>query len=282
VSTRATETVIFLHIPKTAGTTLHRIIERQYPPTQVYSLDETHDFDDFSSLSEARRAELSVLKGHMIFGLHEYLPGPSAYFTLLREPADRSISNFHFVRRTPHHYHHDLIIAEKMTLKDYLESEVAPLMDNGQTRMLSGGWYTLPVGECTKEVLKAAKKNLQENFAVVGLTERFDETLLLLKERFGWHNIFYVRRNVSRDRPTTANLPAATRAVVEQYNQLDAELYRYVRMRFDEQVRHLGPAFARRVRSFQATNRLVTWSVGVYRQARTKSIRGFVRKQLQR
>jgi len=31
------QTLIFLHIPKAAGTTLHRIIERQYGSTAVFS-----------------------------------------------------------------------------------------------------------------------------------------------------------------------------------------------------------------------------------------------------
>jgi hypothetical protein len=36
--------VIFLHIPKTAGTTLHDIIERQYAPDVIYTFgSDAHD-----------------------------------------------------------------------------------------------------------------------------------------------------------------------------------------------------------------------------------------------
>jgi hypothetical protein len=31
-------TVIFLHVPKTAGTTLHKIIERQYRPENTLTM----------------------------------------------------------------------------------------------------------------------------------------------------------------------------------------------------------------------------------------------------
>jgi hypothetical protein len=278
VITRAKQTVIYLHIPKTAGTTLHRIIERQYPPEQIYSFDETHDFDDFQSLTEARKARIRVFKGHMIFGLHELIPEPSTYCTVLRDPVERAISNYHFARHTPQHHHYNLITSQNLSLEGYLESKAAPMMDNGQTRMLSGGWYILPFGECTDQVLEAAKANLRERFAVVGLAERFDETLLLLKQAFCWRNVFYVRQNVASSRPRKADLPRATLDIVEKYNQLDAELYRHALTLFDEQVRRQGPSFSRRVRSFQAANWLLTWPVYVYREIRRRSVREFLRK----
>lgn len=42
-------------------------------------------------------------------------------------------------------------------------------------------------GQCSPEMLESAKKNLQD-FAAVGLTERYNETLILLKRAFNWHN----------------------------------------------------------------------------------------------
>ena len=249
-------TVIFLHIHKTAGTTLHRVIERQYQPEQIWTLDDQHTLDDLLRLSVAQRAQIQMLRGHMIFGLHEYMPGPSSYFTLLREPVERVISFFYFIRRNPHHYHFAPITSGNLTLKEFLELRQNNMMDNGQTRMLAGAQqYECPVGECTPDLLEAAKRNLSESFSVVGLMERFDETLLLLRQAYGWRNVRYVRQNVTGSRPLKADLPPATLDLVAECNQLDLELYEYASTLFDEQVQEQGPGFARQVRLFQTVNR---------------------------
>ena len=38
-NTKQQQTVISLHIPKAAGSTLHKIIERQYKPNAIFSID---------------------------------------------------------------------------------------------------------------------------------------------------------------------------------------------------------------------------------------------------
>jgi hypothetical protein len=63
---KSEQAVVFLHIPKTAGTTLHRIIERQYKPGQLYSvgLVEGESLEELAKLDEVRRAEIRMLRGH--------------------------------------------------------------------------------------------------------------------------------------------------------------------------------------------------------------------------
>jgi hypothetical protein len=276
------KTILFLHIPKTAGTTLTRIIARQYRPEEIWSFDETHNWDDFVSLSEAYRARFRLIQGHMIFGVHELVRRPCAYFTFLRDPIERTISEFHFARRTPMHHYYDWINGEKLGLKEFLESGVPTMFDNGQTRMLSGDWFRAGFGQCSEEVLAAATINLHEHFAVIGLTERFDASLLLLQRALGWKQVFYVRQNVADRRPQQANLSPDTLEVVRQCNQLDIKLYEQATRLFDEQVAAQGPDFERQVRAFQAANRFLTWPVYAYWGLRKRSVRVFVRDRLQR
>ena len=120
-----TSTVIFLHIHKAAGTTLHRIIERQYPPDQIWSFDERHDFEAFRALSEAQKEEIRMLRGHMIFGLHEFMPRPCIYVTLLRDPVERVLSFYNYIRRNPHHYHSEMIVSQGLTLQQFLETRTS-------------------------------------------------------------------------------------------------------------------------------------------------------------
>jgi hypothetical protein len=62
------EALIFLHIPKTAGTTLNRIIEWQYSPLSIFTID-AHQIrataERFKSLPERRRRRFRVVRGHL-------------------------------------------------------------------------------------------------------------------------------------------------------------------------------------------------------------------------
>jgi hypothetical protein len=285
---KAEQTVIFLHIPKTAGTTLHRIIERHYPPEHVFSLGPMaqESIREFKNLSEARRAEIRMLKGHMGFGLHEFVPGPSTYFTLLREPIDRVISFYYFVCRTHQHYLYDFVQSGHIGLKDFVESHATFMVDNAQTRMLSGVWLEVGFGECTKETLEQAKRNLRESFTVVSLTEKFDETLVLLRRAFGWEKLFYTRQNVTANRPQKSDLSSDTLDTLADVNQLDIELYQYATELFEEQVRQQGLSFVEEVKAFQLANHLNNPSdnllVKAYWEMRKYSVRALIRKWTQR
>ena len=69
--------LIFLHIPKTAGTTLNRIIEWQYSPFEIFTMDPYRiraTPERLKRLPEGRRRRLRVVRGHMFYGVHECLP----------------------------------------------------------------------------------------------------------------------------------------------------------------------------------------------------------------
>jgi hypothetical protein len=98
-SANAAEAVIFLHLPKTADTTLNRLIEWEYPLFEMYSIDPV--FFRWSGahsqkVPERRLKRTRVFKGHMWFRLHEILPQPATCITVLREPVDRVVPAFYF------------------------------------------------------------------------------------------------------------------------------------------------------------------------------------------
>jgi hypothetical protein len=140
-------------------------------------------------------------------------------------------------------------------------------------------WTDPGYGECDQATLDLAKHNLREHFAVVGLTERFDETLLLLKRTFGWQRIQYTRHNVTRGRPRRDSLDAETLAVLSEYNQLDIALYQYAQRLLADQICAQGPSFARALWAFQLANRFVQPVARAYWQARRFSVRAWLREK---
>ncbi len=264
--------VIFLHIPKTAGTTLLNILDRQYPPEIVYSFgaDAHASVAEFQALDEEKRSAIRLLRGHMAYGLHDYLPGSPNYFTVLREPAARVISYYNFIRRTPDHYLYEEVVGRDMSLYDLLQSGLPLMMNDAQVRLISGVWGEPPFGAVTPVMRQTAEKNLADSFVVVGITEQYDKTLLLLKEKLGWQqDISYERLNVSSQGATAQTLSADTIDLIKQVNQQDIALYAYAVALFQEQCAQQGAAFPLRVRRFQFLNRYGAQ----LEQARTYSIR---------
>jgi hypothetical protein len=231
------ETLIFIHIPKTAGITLRDIVDTQYDRHACYKIDGeriAESVAEFKALPAARKGKIRVMVGHMPFGLDEFLPQPSRYITFLRHPVDRIVSHYYFVLRDPTNYLHEEVAGRGMTLRDYAISGIATELDNGQTRYLSNS-LDLPYWKCTREHLEIAKHNLKR-CALVGLTERFDESLLMLKERLGWGRVFYMPRNVTASRIRLESLTGYDLAGIETSNALDLELYDFARTLFERQV----------------------------------------------
>jgi hypothetical protein len=249
------DTVIFLHIPRTAGTTLHNIIERHYPSEVVYSFgsDAHASARELESMPLAQRSKIRMLKGHLPYGVHDLLSGPSTYFTLLRDPVERAISLYYYVKRVSQHpLHEHLVYCGNM--KNFFESGRIRMSDNGQTRLVSGVWDDVPFGEMGEEFLKQAKKNLEVSFSLVGLTCHFDETLLLLRHIFGWQDLLYKRKNVTRGRPCKNDLCAETLSLLYDLNELDLRLYEYGRKLFWAQVRCQDLLFKLKVWLFKFLN----------------------------
>ena len=253
-----TESLIFLHLGKTAGMTLASIIRRQYPENRlykVYSDPAMAAVDRFAALPEDERAYYRAIIGHMHLGMHKLIPGPSTYITVLRDPVERVISAYYYVLERPTHPDHAKIRQSGLDFAGVLDSGLLPILDNSQVQVLcTTDVPDIPYGGCTSDMLEEAKRNIDRRFAVVGLTERFDETLLMMKDRFGWKNVYYARRNPTRRRPRRQDLSAEVLELVRAHNRLDIELYAYARERFEQEVDRLGVRFRRRVRAFRRAN----------------------------
>lgn len=273
-----TAPIVYLHIPKTAGSTLYRILENHYPFKNIYTIWQNGSLNDFKQLEPKKRASILLLRGHFGYGLSAHLPQKCTWFTILRHPIERTISYYHFIRRSPHHYCYDRVTQNNLSLEEFLTSQMDTLADNGQTRLLANlqTGHEIPFGQCTTETLNQAKHNLKANMAVVGLTEFFDETLLLLQKAFGWHNIYYSRQNVSRNKLSQAELPGSTLEIIHQTNQLDAALYQFAEQLFQEQWQKWGDDAA--LASFRRRNQQYAWLTDLRWQTRKFPLRTWVKR----
>jgi len=260
--------LVFVHIPKTAGTTLHKVISHQYRRKDILI---RHDSDGPKSgtLASWKGDPPKVVMGHYSVGLHRHVPGVR-YITCLREPVARLISHYHYASSFPGHYLHEAIHRDKLDLAGYVSSGLGGELSNGMTRMLAGLDDTgqPEIGEAE---LALAKENIGQHFDAVLLNERFDEGLLLMAERFGWKTPYYLRRRVGSYPASAARPDPETRKVIEERNSIDMELYHWAKARFDAEAAS-KPDLAERTASFKERNRGIGTAIFLGRELRRRLV----------
>jgi hypothetical protein len=207
--------LIFVHIPKTAGSSLTNTIYTQYNPTEVFSLDNPA----LNKVSQINK-NTKCLLGHNRFGQHKEL-GPCIYITMLRDPIERVISHYYYLKYILNYEH-----IGKYSLGEFAQLD---LFSNMQTQFITGG----------KPDLEQAINNLK-TFAFFGITEMYNESLFLMKKTFGWENIHYSKVNVNPKKPRRETILKDTIEQIEKANQLDLKLYQWAKENFKNQLKNFS------------------------------------------
>jgi hypothetical protein len=241
--------IAFVHIPKTAGGTVTNMLAAAYSRAAV------HEAGNYIRGPEKAERKITkrpggwerwqrgggrVIVGHVPYALfRQRVPSDTRYMTFLREPVDRVLSHYYRHMHAPELSRADRIKRTESgritaaSLEEALVEMRVPRLSNLCTRFLCG--HHSPMRELPPSALDDAKANLRE-FAFVGLQERFDESLVLLQRRLGLGLLPYLNRHVSIEgrRPGVDEIPHEERALIEEYNRLDVELYRFGQQLFED------------------------------------------------
>jgi len=264
--------VIFVHIPKTAGTTMRLVIQQNYSEKNIYH----HHSQISSEVAQqvfSSQHNFQIIKGNLGFGFHELLPPLSpndfTYITMLRDPIQRTISHYYY-------YQQESPISTPEYPLDWDEF-CGRVANNLMTRFLSGlEFYYERVFGCyfnlhlakvkedkrlggyyhysPEQMLALAKRNLTEYFRFFGITEKFEASMLLLKKTLGWKKMYFTPMNKGEKKPLDFDLSPTTLAIINRYNELDIELYQYAQVLFEQRISEQGDDLDQELQKFQAKN----------------------------
>ncbi|MDQ0200223.1 sulfotransferase family 2 domain-containing protein [Neobacillus ginsengisoli] len=235
---------IFQHIPKTAGSTLQSILKKQYDSEELYIANRGEMMiSKLNDLSKNEWEKIKCLNGHVLFGIHEHLSNrPFEYYTMLRDPVEHVISEYYFILRKPNNLSHNIV--KNMSFEEFITSEqFKGRTSNRQTFFVSGG---------VQNDINLAKKNLENYYAVVGITEMFEESLYLIVQELGWKNYRYKKRNVTIKRPLREDFPEEVIEIIMKNNKLDIELYNFGMQLMEEKIQNLSPESKKNMEHFIA------------------------------
>nr|WP_118828424.1 sulfotransferase family 2 domain-containing protein [Salinibacter ruber] len=255
--------LVFVHVPKTAGRSFISVLKRVYSQDRIYKVygNISDRVSNLRSLSREKRRNIDCVVGHYKFGLHEELPDPATYVTFLRDPVERVVSHYYYVRRFPGHRLNSAITDDGASLRDYVDLD--PELRNGQARLIAGGNADTPHDELRDRALE----NMRDRFSGVGVADRFDASVTVMAYRLGWpsNTVYYRKQNVSKSRPSLQEIEPGVRNYIESKNKVDRELYETATEWLDQHVEEIGTGFKRRMRRMKAMSAVY----GSYRSLRS-------------
>ena len=259
---------LFIHIPRTAGTTFSDILKKNFKEKyiRVYGMKKRDFFSD-----EEVKALAVFFPDAECISAHEFacpLPQPDnsntnkiiqyQFITFLREPVARAFSHYFYNRER---------WRKGIIKKDFVE-ELFPIYfkkTNEQAREISGGRWVYLADMQTYILdrnynLEAAKNRMKNEFFFVGVTERFEESLIILRRKIREaginFRIGYFKKNVSLKKkpepdPETYNMVLAE-------NRRDKELYDYANFLLDEEIKKYQGDFKKDLAVFQKRQKFLS------------------------
>ena len=244
---------VFLHIPKASGTTIRTILSREYGASKIaYYEPETEHSEHHASpeiylASRLAKGDVRLITGHLRYGIHEFLRRPCRYFSMLRDPIDRAISEYFYAFSYPLHRYRDLIVSGAMSFVDFIETE--PETIAGTITHFLAGW-----SKGLHSPYEAALHRLRHGLLTVGTSERFDESILLMAKRLGWQPPLYCPRNVTKldgqAREHRQQVRNEAKSLLRPYFSADYQVYDAADALISKQVLALGANFSRALEDY--------------------------------
>lgn len=215
--------IIFIHIPKTGGTTLNAAMQNTYWQTET----------NFNY----RHIELKTKKSNAgdIFSVSNIEKYRNyKIFMMLRDPLDRVISEYYFIKERKNFM--NLLNKEAKNFEEYILNFQT---QNGVVNFLKGRTFFSKKPSTTQD-LKEIIQCIDQIPITVGIFESFNKSMAYISKHTGieWNNKIEVKRMTFK-RPRVSEIDPKLLEIIRNNNQLDIQLYNYCKEKFELSTAHL-------------------------------------------
>jgi hypothetical protein len=218
-----------MHIPKTAGSALSEAFRQAYGARlRVYPPKYEMDF------RPTEYGNCNFYSGHIGFKVATEIGGE--LITILRDPVDRFLSTYFFLRQlhsSGAEVSHKTSLATRYDLDQFVQIRDEPVLEHEfRNRMIWQIAYShrlefrqelIDAGVSDDDLVRLAVSNLTK-FAIVGIQTDMASLVEAIRRRYDV--VFSIGRvNVTVERLTRAELPSKTLDQIEWWVNLDQELF---------------------------------------------------------
>ncbi len=243
---------VFVHIPKTGGTTLHNVLSRKYRGHDFLNVKTVHTPIREIALEKAKSEKPFLVVGHLGYNEIKDIPG-SFVFTFLRPPISRVISHYYFLKETPSAKHYDYLNLPDTTIESFYAQKEKREIDNCLVRYISGNHKDF--GTINEEDYLLALHNLEHKIDFFGLQEHYDESLIMLGEKLGWTLPVYRKTNLTKKKEVVS---ARTLEFLKEANKWDILLFDKAKEIFKAKMNAMSAMEQRKLARMKILNKIVS------------------------
>tara|TARA_R110000824_G_C15210760_1_gene676589 strand:- start:2370 stop:3071 length:702 start_codon:yes stop_codon:yes gene_type:complete len=223
------ELILFLHVPKAAGTSINTLLKNHSNTCFVNNGNVAASVADVLRSNILEYEYTQALSGHFCYGIHKDINRQSTYTAILRNPVDRVLSLFFYALKTPFHYKHKEL-SEKVktlglseTLLDFIRTNKEA--NNNQVSQLSG----IKVKKYSNKELDIATENIAKDFMSVGSFNYLNKYVEDLAHQMGWKKEIRVPNENANNTKPVDEIGQNVIDEIEELNQFDKKLFEGVK-----------------------------------------------------